>query len=145
MMTERGKRSNPARVALMIGGIFLWGVIILVRLGYLQIFQHGELAQQALQRQLMTKAVFAPRGIIYDSHMDELATSVTVNMVVAEPRMIKDVPAAARGLASILSLDYGELLAKMKDPARQIFMVIKHRINPQDEGRIEAQIGRAHV
>jgi cell division protein FtsI (penicillin-binding protein 3) len=137
-MTERGKRSNPARVALVIGGIFLWSVIILVRLGYLQIFQHGEFAQQALQGQLMTKAVFAPRGIIYDSHMDELATSVTVNMVAAEPRRIKDVPVAARGLASILSLDYGELLAKMKDPARQTFMVVKHRINPQDEGRIEA-------
>ena len=137
-MTERGKKSNPARVALAISGIFLWSVIILARLGYLQIFQHGEFAQQALKRQLMTKDVSAPRGIIYDSHMDELATSVAVNMVVAEPRKIKDVPAAARGLASILSLDYGELLAKMKDPARQTFMVIKHRIDPQDEGRIEA-------
>ena len=39
---------------------------------------------------------------------------------------------------AILNLDSGELLAKMKDPARQTFMVVKHRINPQDEGRIEA-------
>jgi len=51
--------------------------------------------------------------------MDELATSVTVNMVVAEPRRIQDIPAAARGLASILNLDPRELLAKMKDPARR--------------------------
>jgi cell division protein FtsI (penicillin-binding protein 3) len=137
-MTERGKRSNPARVALLIGGIFLWSIIILTRLALLQVFQHDEFAQQALQHQLMTKAVLAPRGIIYDAHMDELATSVTVNMVVAEPRRIKDVPAAARGLAAILNLDPGELLAKMKDPARRTFMVIQHRINPQDEGRIES-------
>jgi len=63
-MTERGKRSNPARVALLIGGIFLWSVIILLRLGFLQIFQHDEFAQQALQHQLMTKAVLAPRDYL---------------------------------------------------------------------------------
>jgi len=137
-MTERGKRSNPARVALLIGGIFLWSSIILARLGFLQIFQHEESAQQALQHQLMTKAVLAPRGIIYDAHMDELATSVTVNMVAAEPRRIKDVPAAARGIAGILKLDPGELLSRMKDPGRRTFMVIQHRIDPQDEGRIES-------
>jgi cell division protein FtsI (penicillin-binding protein 3) len=139
-MTERGKRSNPERVALVIAGIFLWCVIILARLGQLQIYQHDEFVQLALQGQLMTKAVLPPRGVIYDAHMDELATSVAVNMVVAEPRKIKAaaIDAAARSLAGILGLDPEELRTKMKDPARQTFMVVKHRIDPKDEGRIEA-------
>ncbi len=122
----------------MIGGIFLWCGILCARLGQLQIIRHEEYTQQALLRQQVTRSVVAPRGAIYDAHMDELANSVSVSAVVAEPRKIKDIPAAAQGLASILDLDPEELRAKMMDPAHQAFMFVKHRIDPEDEGRVEA-------
>ncbi len=137
-MTKQGKRSNPARLALVIGGIFLWCGIILARLVQLQVFQHEEFAQEALQSQQVTQSIIPPRGVIYDSHMDELATSVPVSTVAAEPRRIKNVAAAAASLAAILKLDASELRAKMTDPARQAFMIVKRRIDPKDEGRIEA-------
>jgi cell division protein FtsI (penicillin-binding protein 3) len=138
MMTEQRKHSNPTRVTMVIGGIFLWGGIIFARLADLQILRHDEFVQLALQRQQITRSVLAPRGVIYDSHMDELATSVGVSTVVAEPRRIKNVPAAAQALASILNMDFEELRTRMSDPARQTFMVVKRRIDPKDEGRIEA-------
>jgi len=138
MMTEQGKHSNPTRVAMVIGGIFLWGGVIFARLVQLQIVRHDEFVQLALQGQQITRSVLAPRGVIYDSHMDELATSVGVKTVVAEPRRIKNVPAAAQAIASILNMDFEELRARMTDPARQTFMVVKRRIDPNDESRIEA-------
>ena len=141
MMADKGKRANPTRVFLVIGGIFLWSAVIGTRLVQLQVIYHEEFAQQALQRQQVARAILAPRGIIYDAHMDELATSVSVSTVHAIPRLIsqsKDIKTAARELASVLDLDYGELLSKMTDPARQTFMVVKRRIDPKDEARVEA-------
>ena len=137
-MPHIGKHTNPSRLALIIVIVILWSLVIFVRLGHLQFLNHRVYLQQALQRQQLTRAILAPRGIIYDSRMDELATSVNVSTVVAEPQRIEDIPDAAKGLASILNLDPVELLAKMTDPARETYMVVKRRIDPKAEGQVEA-------
>jgi cell division protein FtsI (penicillin-binding protein 3) len=129
---------NPARLFLLIAIALLWTGGILLRLSQLQIFQHEEFVQRALQRQQITKSVLAPRGFIYDSQMHELATSVTAGTVVAEPRRIQDRVAAARRLASILQLDDRDLLRRFTDPKRQSYQVVKRRIDPGAEARIEA-------
>ncbi len=140
-MADQEKRANPIRIFVVIGGIFLWAGILCARLLQLQVIQHEEFAQQAAQRQQVARSVIAPRGVIYDSHMDELASSVSVSTVHAVPNLIsrkKDISAAARALASVLGLEYKELLARMIDPARQSFLVVKRRIDPNDEVRVEA-------
>jgi cell division protein FtsI (penicillin-binding protein 3) len=137
-MSDSGKEPKTARIAVVILGMTFWSLFILIRLMQLQIFEHGTFAQLANQRQQMRRSVLAPRGIIYDSHMNELATSVTVSSAVAEPRRIRDVSATAESLAAILGMNPGELLSRMTDPARQTYMVIKHRIDPEAEKRIES-------
>lgn len=137
-MPSSGKGQKAARIAMVLVGMSLWSLLIVIRLVQLQVFEHQSFLQLALQRQQVTRSILAPRGIIYDSHMDELATSVTVSTVVAEPRRIGNIPAAARKLAAILDLNSRELTSRMKDPARQRFMVIKRRIDPDAEKRIES-------
>jgi len=139
-MAEPSERSNPARLVLVIGGVAVWCVLICLRLGHLQILQHDEFAAEALQIQQVTRSVVAPRGILYDAHMDELAANVSVNTVHAEPRRIgaKKIADAARQLASILNLDFQELYSRMTAPSHQTHMVVKRRINPKDESLIEA-------
>ena len=137
-MVETGKRAHLGRLALVMMLITLWTLLILLRLGQLQILRHQDFALLALQRQQVTRSILAPRGIIYDAHMDELATSVTVRTVAAEPKRIRDVVTASRNLASILGLNPSELLARMTDPAKQVFQIIKRRIDPEMEPRIEA-------
>jgi cell division protein FtsI (penicillin-binding protein 3) len=119
-------------------GITLWSLSILVRLVQLQILRHEEYAQRAQRKQQITRSVPAPRGIIYDSHMDELATSVPVSTVVAEPRRIHDKPEAARTLAAILNLDSQKLLRKMRDPDHELYLRVKRRIDPKAEAAIKA-------
>jgi len=119
-------------------GITLWSILILIRLVQLQIFEHDSFAQLAVQRQQAQRAILAPRGIIYDSHMDELATSVTVSTAVAEPRRIENIDKAAKELAAILDLNPEELLSRMKNPARQSFLIVKRRIDPQAEKYIKS-------
>ncbi len=137
-MFDKQRDLATVRVAAIILGVTLWCLIILVRLVQLQIFEHQSFVQKALQRQQVTRSILAPRGVIYDSRMDELATSITVSTVVAEPRRIRDIAQAAGSLASILGLDAQELKNRMQDPARQRFMIVKRRIDPEAEKQIEA-------
>lgn len=137
-MAESGNRSYASRILLVIGSITLWGVVISVRLVHLQVFQHQAFVQLALEKQQITRSVLAPRGVIYDSHMDELATSITVSTVVAEPRRIQNLPKAVRSLSSVLELDPQELQARMADPSRKMFLVVKRRIDPKTEAHVEA-------
>jgi cell division protein FtsI (penicillin-binding protein 3) len=103
----------------------------------LQVFRHAEFSQIAQQHQQMKRAVLAPRGPIYDSNMDELATAISVSTVVAEPRRIANIHDAAAKVAGILGLDAARLEAEMKAPAHQSFMVIQRRIDPRAEQPIE--------
>lgn len=143
-MSDRRKLSHPVRLVSIIAAVTLWNFLILARLVQLQVFQHPTFAQIALQRQQVTKPIIAPRGVIYDSHMDELASTMTVGTVVAEPRRVQDIDGTARTLASILELDPAELLRKMKDPSHQSFLVVQRRIDPEAEARIEG-LDRAGV
>ncbi len=136
-MSEGGKGLKTARIAIIILGITLWSFSILIRLVQLQVFEHKSFVQLATQRQQVRRSILAPRGIIYDSHMDELATSVTVSTAVAEPRRMQNISLAAQNLAAILDLNRRELLSRMMDPARQTFMILKRRIDPEAEKRIE--------
>ena len=125
----------------MIVAVMLWSLLIFARLVQLQILRHPEFAQMAAQHQMIRRTVLAPRGIIYDSRMDELASSVTVAMVVAEPRRIArstDIHSAAQDLANILELDAAELEERMRDPAHQSFMIVKRRIDPKMEEPVES-------
>jgi cell division protein FtsI (penicillin-binding protein 3) len=137
-MSDGGKGIKTTRIAIVILGITLWSFLILVRLVQLQVFEHQSFVQLAAQKQQVTRSILAPRGIIYDSHMDELATNVPINTVVAEPRHMKNPKAAARSIAEILALNPQDLLSRMTDPSHKAYMVIKRRIDPNAEKRIEA-------
>jgi cell division protein FtsI (penicillin-binding protein 3) len=137
-MPETGRGPNFGRIVVVALGVTLWTVLIVIRLVQLQILEHQSFVQLALQKQQVTRSILAPRGLIYDSHMDELATSVNVSTAVAEPRRIQNIPSAARTLAAILQLDPQDTLNRMADPAHQGFMVLKRRIDPQAQAQIES-------
>lgn len=137
-MIESSNRPRTTRIVWIILGVTFWSLLILARLVYLQVFRHDHYVQLALQRQQVTRSILAPRGVLYDSRMEELATSVTIGTAAAEPRRIKDIPAAARSLAAILDLDPKELQRRMQDPSRQRFLILKRRVDPDAEARIRS-------
>jgi cell division protein FtsI (penicillin-binding protein 3) len=138
-MPETKNGSKTVRTAIVILGVTFWSFLILVRLIQLQFFERKSYAEKASERQQVTRSILPPRGVIYDCHMDELAISVPVSTVVAEPRRIKDIPAAVQSIAAELGLkNPKELLGRMMDPSHNAYLVIQHRIDPNAEKRIEA-------
>ena len=136
-MSDSRTGLKTARLAVVILGITLWILCILIRLVQLQVFEHQTFVQLANERQQERRSIMAPRGVIYDSRMDELAKSVTVSTAVAEPRRIQDIPLVAQTLAEILEMNPKELLNRMTNPNRQTYMVVKRRIDPEAEKRIK--------
>jgi cell division protein FtsI (penicillin-binding protein 3) len=134
-MSNSGGGLKSIRIAVVILGISLWSICILVRLVQLQVLEHSSFTQLALKNQQITSSITAPRGVIYDSRMDEFAASVFVSTAHAEPRRIKNIPTVARQLAEILEIDSRELERRMKDPSRQD-IIVKRKIDPAAEKRI---------
>jgi cell division protein FtsI (penicillin-binding protein 3) len=137
-MSERKQRPYQARLALIIILTTLWTGAILTRLVYLQVLKHDEYTQLAVKGQVATRSVLAPRGVIYDSHMDELATNTTVSTVVADPARLRDIRNTAEDLAPILEISPDELVDRISDHGKKHYLPLKRRVDPRAEARIES-------
>ncbi len=137
-MSSNERSYSSGRLVLVMLLVDFTGLIAFGRLVQMQVFQREKYVQLALKQHERDRAILAPRGVIYDSQMDELATNVTVSTVVAEPRKIKDACTAAETLASLLKADKREIVARMTDPATRKFLVVQRRIDPNLEPAIQA-------
>lgn len=127
---RRSPRSGlSARVKLCVVLAALWGLTVGWRLYQLQVERHEHYAQRASRQHEIEVALDAPRGTIYDARGRELAVSVRVESVVANPSLIEDPAAAATALASVLDLrarDLEALLSSDRD-----FVFVARKVEPQ--------------
>lgn len=89
---------------------------LLGRVGYLQFIDGNRLQTLATSQQTLTETISAKRGTIYDSTGTTLAISYETDKVYVTPSLIKtdaNKATVAQNLASILELDYNELLTKI--------------------------------
>ncbi len=119
---EKGRGSGPNRqmlrraLALMgLCGIAAF-LVLLIRLYKLQITDHEFYEELAIGQQLREAAASPSRGTIYDTNMNPLAVSASVDNVYLSPAEIQmygeDRELIARGLSQILGLDYDDILEK---------------------------------
>lgn len=96
-------------------GVILFAVL-LVRLFQLQILDHPRYERLAMEQQLRDAPTGTERGAIYDTHLQPLAVSASVDNVYLSPAEIQaygeDPALIARGLSEILGLSEAELLEK---------------------------------
>ena len=94
-------------------GAFL---LLLARLYKLQIIDHEKYESMAIEQQLRSVPSSAMRGAIYDTNMNTLAVSASVDNVYLSPQEIEmygeDRALIARGLSEILGLSYDEIYEK---------------------------------
>ena len=125
-MSEKGEKSSrvygPSRqmlrrtLSLMaVCGIAAF-LLLLGRLYQLQIIDHAYYEELAIQQQLREAATSPARGSIYDTNMNPLAVSASVDNIYLSPAEIdmygEDRELIARGLSEILGLDYDDILEK---------------------------------
>lgn len=79
-----------------------WFLAISGKMFWLMIVRHHDFVERAERQQQRTFEVAPRRGILYDRDLQELATTVQVPSIYADPAEITDKQAAARTLAAIV-------------------------------------------
>jgi len=121
----------------------MWFLAIATRLIWLQVIQHKAYVDRALRQQQRTFEVAPRRGVLYDRNLREMAMTVQVDSIYADPAQIVDKKAAAHILAAIVHTDptdghttESEIAAHLA--AGRNFAWIARRVRPEVSARIRA-------
>jgi cell division protein FtsI (penicillin-binding protein 3) len=122
---------------------FVWACVIAGRLFWLQIVRHQEYVERADRQQQRTIEIAPRRGILYDRNLRELAMTVLVDSIYADPSEISDKPAAARLLSSITHVDPEDRRTTEKSildrlNAGRNFAWIARRVKPAVSAKVHA-------
>lgn len=96
---------------------FIILILLIVRIGYIQFIQGGELSAMAYKQQSLDRKINPKRGTIYDgTGKNILAVSATVETITINPVNIKEEnkEKVAQALSEIFELNYETVLKKVK-------------------------------
>ncbi len=105
--------SSKKRLLVVFGVVVIVSMLLIGRLGYLQIVKGEELKKGALEQWTKGITIKSKRGIIYDRKGKKLAVSISASTVWASPPDIKDAHKTAKEVARVLNLDEEVVYAKI--------------------------------
>ena len=108
-----------------------------IRLGYLQLVQAGDLQKRAVDQQLSDTVLAAKRGTIYDVNGKVLATSASVWKVVLAPVYFdtdEERHIVAKGLSEILEVDEKEIFEKSQQES--YYVEVKRQIESDTREKV---------
>jgi len=99
---------------LLVGLLFFFALAaIAAKAIHLQVFQSQWLSQAASDQYEKSLTIAGKRGNIYDRNQREMAVSIDVTSIAANPTRIKDIEDTAKKLAGILKLDTRKIRQKL--------------------------------
>jgi cell division protein FtsI (penicillin-binding protein 3) len=141
-LAARRARFRRARVMRLAVLMFAGAGAVVHRAYELQVLQSPTLRAMAEEQYLKNIALSPKRGTIYDRNGAELAISVDVDSVYANPRRLRELGAdlaeVAARLASLLGLDPGPVAERLA--TERHFVWVKRRVSPK-EGKAVAALG----
>jgi len=135
---NRRQRWFRARIALLGACVMCVAMLVVVRAFHVQISSGDRLREMAEDQHIRHLRVSPRRGAIYDRHGAELAVSVDVDSVYANPRrleaMEQDPTLVAKRIAKILDVDPRRLAKRLGSD--RYFVWIERRVTPHEATRI---------
>lgn len=125
------------RIVIVFVSFVLFLSVLCLRAYHMQVLERGRyltIAQKQYYERMINLA--SARGRIYDTHGRELAVSVKVNSLYAQPEKIVNKSATAAKLAPILGKGVDEVNALLSSP--KPFVWLQRKITPAQQERIEA-------
>jgi cell division protein FtsI (penicillin-binding protein 3) len=141
--TPKGVPLKRARFFVICLFFLVWVCAISGRLFWLQIVRHRDFVERAEKQQQRTFEVAPRRGVLYDRNLRELAMTVLVPSIYADPSQIADKQATARTLASLVHTDPEDSLTTETQIAARLndghnFAWIARRVTPQVAAAVKA-------
>jgi cell division protein FtsI (penicillin-binding protein 3) len=121
----------------------LWACVIAGRLFWLQVVRHSDYVERAAKQQQRTFEVAPRRGILYDRNLRELAMTVLVDSIYADPSEMGDKQAAAHTLASLTHVDPEDMSTAEKEILERLnaghnFAWVARRVKPEVAAQVRA-------
>lgn len=127
------KKNGRLRVYILLAVFAVFFAVIAFRAFQLQALEGGKLGRMAANQHNRTVSVPSRRGEIFDRNLKELAVSLDVDSVYAEPGRIESPKAASRALAAALSMDAREIEKRLG--SGRGFVWLKRQIDLGDDQR----------
>ncbi|MEX2587282.1 MAG: penicillin-binding protein 2 [Actinomycetota bacterium] len=118
-------KSKSIRLFSLLAALFVGFGIVATRMFWLQIVDSSRLTEMAAAQRQRTLIVPAQRGSILASDGTELAISVDVKTVFADPHQVTDPGRTAEALAPVLDLEVGPLLEKITRDSGFVYLARK--------------------
>jgi cell division protein FtsI (penicillin-binding protein 3) len=110
-------------------GLLLMFVVVMARLYYIQIIQYDKFTQLKAKQYICTRDIEPKRGFVYDRNGKELAISVDVDSIYADPRVFKDKQAkqleTVQKLSALLGVEQAEITDKLKSKGSFVWIARK--------------------
>ena len=129
-------RARRARLGVLVVGVIAGMAGLAARCVHLQVFRAPGLLELARAQHEREITLDPQRGPILDRNGRELALSLDVDSVFADPSQIGDAGAAARKLAPVLGLRSAALKERLESDRH--FVWLKRKIDPGLRKRVEA-------
>ena len=136
---SRKMQKVPFGRLLFMGCVFVGcGAVLVGRLAYYQLFHYQDNRASAAQQQYSDMAIAATRGSIYDATGKELARSLTLYNVVADPSNCDQtqIDRLSREIAEILGVDQSEIYEKLSQTDSK-YKVLARRVDKRIADKIE--------
>ena len=139
-VAAKRKRWMHRRMGLLALLVFLGAALVVRRAWVLTIDEGPALRAMAQQQQLRDIRLAPKRGTIYDRYGAELAVSVDVESIFANPRLMHargvNVETAATQLASTLDVDRDRILRRLRSD--RFFVWIERQVSPREAAAVRA-------
>jgi cell division protein FtsI (penicillin-binding protein 3) len=112
----------------------VWMLAVLARLSYIQLFDYGSYLAKAQHQQQRVFDVSPMRGTIYDRKGRELAFSLPMDSVFADPTEINDIDVVSRLLARALDFNASDIDSKIRESKTPVRVAKK--LSPETVQRI---------
>lgn len=112
-----------------------WMAAVFARLSYLQLFRYSEYFSKAQRQQQRVFEISPSRGTIYDRNGRELAVSLPMDSVFADPSDITDPEMVAQLLSRVLNVSADDLETKIREAHTPVRLARK--LSPAQVQRID--------
>ncbi len=124
------------RIRIVLIGFFIFGLTIVFRLAYWQLYSHERLTRDAFAQHYISMKIPSRRGGMYTSDGYPLALTKTAYLAFAEPKMIEDKLAFVSVIAPILSMDTASISAMLIDD-RRVWVPIQHKVTREIKEKLD--------
>jgi len=129
-------QSLRLRIRLVAGLFVMLFLVIAGRAGYLQVVLAEDLQARAEQQQQRVVKLTAQRGTIYDRNGEELALSLELKSLYADPGQIENPTAVAAALAPLVEMSEKDLRHKLSE--KKNFVWLARLLTPEQAKKIAA-------